>query len=112
MKRITSAALVLLALVPLLTTLDTVAAQQQPAYISIQGTIQSLQPKSGSLDVVTGVGMALRIVHLTAPPSVQIAGGGAGAPLSALKRGDIVRVQCHRSGAQLVADRIEKVMAR
>ena len=112
MRRIPIAALVLLTLVLLLTAAHAGAARQLPAYTSIQGTIQALQPKRGSLDVVTGVGMSLRLVHLTAPPSVRVASGGAGVPLSALKRGDIVRVQCHRSGSQLVADRIQKVRAR
>ena len=108
MKRIASVALLLV----LASTLLTAAAQQQPAYTSIQGTVHALQPKSGSLDVVTGVGMALRLVRLAAPPTVQIASGGAAVPLSALKRGDIVRVQCHWSGKQLIADRIEKVGPR
>ena len=107
MKRITSAALLLI----LASTLVTVAAQQQPA-TSIQGTVQALQPKIESLDVVTGVGMSLRLVHVTAVPASRIARASAGVPLSALKRGDIVRVQCHRSGRQLVADRIEKVGGR
>lgn len=107
MKRIASAALLLV----LASTLVAVAAQQQPTYTSIQGTIHALQPKSGSLDVVTGVGMSLRLVHLTAP-AVRIASGGAAVPLSALKRGDIVRVRCHWSGKQLIADHIEKVGAR
>ncbi len=112
MKRITSAALVLLTFALLLTAPHSGAAQQPPAYTSIQGTVQALQPKRGSLDVVTGVGMSLRLVHLTASPSVRVASGGAGVPLSALKRGDIVRVQCHRVGGQLVADRIQKVRTR
>ena len=73
---------------------------------------QTLQPKRGSLDVVTGVGMSLRVVRVTVPPSVRIGSGGAEVPLSTLKRGDIVKVQCHRSGRQLVADRIQKVVAR
>ncbi|TMQ54638.1 MAG: hypothetical protein E6K74_05530 [Candidatus Eisenbacteria bacterium] len=103
MKRIASAALLLV----LASTLVAVAAQQQPAYTSIQGTVHALQPKTGSFDVVTGVGMSLRIVHLVAPPA-----GEAAVPLSALKRGDIVRVQCHWSGKQLIADRIEKVGPR
>jgi hypothetical protein len=106
MKRIASAALLLV----LASTLVAVAAQQQPAYTSIQGTVHALQPKTGSFDVVTGVGMALRLVHLATPPTV--ASGDAAVPMSALKRGDIVRVQCHWSGKQLIADRIEKVGPR
>jgi hypothetical protein len=105
-KRI--AALLLL----LASTLFAADTQRQAAPTSIQGTVATLQPETGSLDVVTGVGMALRIVRLAAPPSARIVSGGAGVPLSALKRGDIVRVQCHISGEQLIADRIEKVAPR
>jgi hypothetical protein len=103
-KRIASAALLLL----LASTLFAADTQRQAAPTSIQGTVAALQPETGSLDVVTGVGMALRIVRLAAPPSARVVSGGV--PLSALKRGDIVRVQCHVSGEQLIADRIEKVV--
>jgi len=87
-------------------------AQQKATSTSFQGTVHALHPKTGSFEVVTGVGMALRLVRLTAAPTARIASGGAGVPLTALKRGDIVRVRCHWSGKQLVADRIEKVATR
>ncbi|HYR52990.1 MAG TPA: hypothetical protein VET83_10280 [Candidatus Dormibacteraeota bacterium] len=106
MKRIAGTTLLLV----LASTLLAAAVQDQPAHPSVQGTIHAIQPKSGSLDLVTGVGMALRIVHVAAPTTARLA--PAGAPLSTLKRGDIVRVQCHWSGKQLVADRIDKVGAR
>src|SRR6266480_5254855 len=106
MKRIAGTTLLLV----LASTLLAVAGERTPATPSVQGTIYAIQPKSGSLDLVTGVGMALRVVHVTAPASARLA--PAGIPLSALKRGDIVRVQCHWSGKQLVADRIDKVGAR
>lgn len=107
MKRVASAVLLLL----LASTLFAADAPQRAPSTSIQGTILAVQPKAGSLDVVTGVGMALRLVRLTAQPAARIASGGAVVPLSALKRGDIVRVQCHWSGKRLVADRIERVAA-
>ena len=105
MKRI--ATILLLALASTLLAQDT---QRQPANPYVQGTIHAIQAKSGSLDLVTGVGMALRVAHVTAPPTARLA--PAGVPLSALKRGDIVRVQCHWSGKQLVADRIDTVGVR
>ncbi len=108
MKRIASAALLLL----LAFTLLAAGAPPQTAYTSIQGTVHALQPKTRSLVVLAGVGMSLRLVRITAPPAAGIAGGEAGVPLSALKRGDIVRVQCHGSDKQLIADRIEKVVTR
>jgi len=106
MKRIGSTTLLLV----LASTLLAVAVGRQPEHPSVQGTVHAIQPKSGSLDLVTGVGMALRVVRVTAPTAARLA--PAGASLSALKRGDIVRVQCHYSGNQLVADRIDKVGAR
>jgi len=86
------------------------AVERQPAPPLVQGTIHAIQPKTESLDLVTGVGMALRVVHVMIPLTERIA--PAGAQLSSLKRGDVVRVQCHYSGKQLVADRIDKVGAR
>ncbi|HYQ96304.1 MAG TPA: hypothetical protein VER38_04785 [Candidatus Eisenbacteria bacterium] len=108
MKRTASAAFLLLFAFALLPA----RAQQQPASVPIQGTVYSLKTKPASLDLLTGVGMALRLMHITTPPSARIESVGAAAPLSALKRGDIVRVQCHWSGKELVADRIEKVVVR
>jgi uncharacterized protein (DUF58 family) len=107
-KRIASAALLLL----LASTLFAADTQRQAVPASIQGTVHTLRPETGSLDVVTGVGMALRIVRVAAPPSARIVSGDAGVPLSALKRGDIVRMRCRLSGEQLVADHIEKVVPR
>jgi hypothetical protein len=106
LKRIASNTLLLV----LASTLLAVAVGRQPEHPSVQGTVHAIQPKSGSLDLVTGVGMALRIVHVRIPLTERIA--PAGAQLSTLQRGDIVRVQCHYSGNQLVADRIDKVGAR
>ena len=106
MKRILGTTLLLV----LASALLAAAVQRQPSAPSVQGTIHAIQPKSGSLDLVTGVGMALRVVRVTTPTTARLA--PAGAPLSALKRGDIVRVQGHWSGKQLIADRIDKVGAR
>ena len=81
MKRVASVAL----LVVLAVTLLAGATPQEAASASIQGTVQTAESKRGTLDVMTGVGMSLRIVRLTVPPSVRIASGGARSPLSALK---------------------------
>ena len=107
MKRIVSTALLLL----LASLLLSAGAQQQPAPTSLQGTIHALQPKTGSIDIVTGVGMALRLVRVTGQPVARMASGAAGVPVAALKRGDLVRAQCHWAGKQLVADRIDRVGA-
>ena len=108
MKRPASVAL----LIFLWSSLFAADVPQQARSTSRQGTIVAVQPKAGTLDVVTGVGMALRQVRLTVPATARIASGGAVVPLSMLKRGDIVRVQWHWSGKRLVTDRIEKVVPR
>jgi hypothetical protein len=104
MKRIVRAALVsFLALAVL------AAGKPQPAARTIQGTVRAVEPKTGSLELVTGVGMALRLVRLQAVATTKIMRGGAGVRLSELKRGDLVRAECRWTGKGLVADRIEKV---
>jgi hypothetical protein len=116
MKRFVGTALLLLLWLTSLSA--TPSPQAAPA--TIQGTVHSLQPKPASIDVVTGVGMALRLVRVTLPPAARVAvstGGrmparGAEVPWTSLRRGDIVRIQVHRTGTSLVADHIEKVVAR
>jgi hypothetical protein len=88
----------------------TQGAAQPAASYTYQGTVRAFKAKTGSLDLITGVGMALRIVHVTVAPAAHAAGGAA-ARLAGLefKPGDIVRVECHRTDTGLVADRIERV---
>jgi hypothetical protein len=85
-------------------------AAQPGASYTYQGTVRAFAPKTGSLELITGVGMALRIVLISVAPAAH-AGGGTAARLAGpeFKPGDVVRVECHRTGAGLVADRIEKI---
>ena len=85
-------------------------AAQPGASYTYQGTVRAFAGNTGSLDLITGVGMALRIVHVTVAPAAHAAGGAA-ARLAGLefKAGDVVRVECHRTDAGLVADRIERI---
>ena len=58
------------------------AAPQHP-YV-YRGTVQAVQPRGNSLDVVTGVGYALRLVHMRALPATLIRKSGAHAELRQL----------------------------
>ncbi len=90
----------------------TPAATQAAATYAYQGTVHAVDPKTSSLDLITGVGMALRLVHMRdmrALPTTPVTAGGAPIPLAALKPGDVVRADCHRTEAGLVADKIEKL---
>jgi len=85
------------------------ARPQQAAPYTYQGTIQAVQPKPGSLDLITGVGMALRLVHMRTTSGTRIASGTASLALGDLKPGTVIRAECHPTDQGLVADRIEKV---
>lgn len=82
---------------------------QQPAPYAFQGTVRQVQPKTGALEVVTGVGMALRLVHMRTTPATRIASGTTTVSFAELKPGDVVRAQCHQTEQGLVADRIDRV---
>ena len=99
-------AVALTVLLPL--ALDGARPQQQAPY-TYHGTIQAVQPKPGSLDLITGVGMALRLVHMRTTSGTRIASGTASLALGDLKPGTVIRAECHPSDQGLVADRIEKV---
>ncbi len=73
------------------------------------GTVRTVEPKTGSLDLITGVGYALRLVHITTLPATQTVSGGAAIRLADIKPGDMLRADCRMTGTGLVADRIEKL---
>jgi len=75
----------------------------------MSGTVHKVVPRAGTLELVTGVGMALRLVRLQAMPTTSIMRAGAGVQLTELARGDVVRAECHWTDKGLIADRIEKV---
>jgi len=80
-----------------------------PAAFTYQGTVQAVQPKTASFDLVIGVGFALRVVHMGTSPVTKFASGGARLSLTDLKPGDVVRAECRMTATGLVADQVEKV---
>jgi hypothetical protein len=83
-------------------------ATQPASTYTYRGTIHRVDPKTGTLELITGVGMALRLVHMTTSPTARATSGRALGPAD-LKAGDVVRAECHQTPAGLVADRIEKI---
>jgi hypothetical protein len=81
----------------------------EPAAYTYQGTVQAVQPKTASFDLVIGVGYALRVVHMRTSPVTQFGADGARLSLTDLKPGDIVRADCRMTADGLIADRVEKV---
>lgn len=110
-----TAALSAVLLIPLVISAPARRAQaptQPAASYTYRGTVHAVNAPTGSLDLLTGVGMALRLVHMTAGPAVRsTAAPTAGLRMVDLKPGDVVRVDCRRTSAGLVVDRIEKLEA-
>ena len=88
------------------------AAPQPAVAYTYQGTVHSVQAKTGTLELITGVGHALRLVQMSVPTGVRVAGTAAAAAsggLRGVRPGDVVRVVCHRAGGRLVVDKVEKL---
>jgi hypothetical protein len=93
----------------LLSSLLAQARSPQPAAYTYRGTVQAVQPKTASFDLVIGVGFALRVVHMRTSPVTEFASGGVRLSLTDLKPNDVVRAECRMTATGLVADRVEKV---
>jgi hypothetical protein len=90
------------------------AAQQPTApHDSVKGAIRTVDMRTRSLEVTTGVGFALRIVHLAVPAGVPITDRQDAQPkligLGALKPGDVVRAVFGSRPTGFVAYTIERV---
>jgi hypothetical protein len=112
-RSIRTAALTAILLVPLITAAPAdwralTSAQAAPSY-TYRGTIRAINPRTGTLELITGVGLSLRVVRMTTAPTTRVVAAGTAPRLADLKPGDVVRAECRRSGASLVADRIEKL---
>jgi hypothetical protein len=80
--------------------------------ITYRGTVRSFNERTGDLVLLTGVGMALRLVPIRASAATRGPVGRARSAGAALRRGDVLRVDCRVSGGALVAERIERAEAR
>jgi len=96
------------------------AAQQPTAptvptapHDSVRGAIRAVDVRARTVEVTTGVGLALRVVRLEVPASVPITDrkGGQGEPiqLAQLKPGDVIRVAFGGRQTGFVAYTIERV---
>ena len=112
-RHIRTAALTAILLVPLVTSAPADwcalnSAQAAPSY-TYQGTVRAFNARTGALELVTGVGMSLRVVRMATAPTTQVVAAGTTPRLADLKPGDVVRAECRRTAAGLVADRVEKL---
>ncbi len=103
-RAIRTAALTAILLLPLVISAPAdwgalTSAQPAPSY-TYQGTVRAVNARAGTLELITGVGMSLRVVRVKTARTTRLAD---------LKPGDVVRAECRRTAAGLVADRVEKL---
>ena len=95
----------LLALLPLAGPPHT----QQPVPSSYQGTVQAVRRQAGEVDLLTGVGEALRVLHLRIVSATQITSEGGRVTVADILPGDVIHADCRHTPEGLVADRVEKL---
>ena len=92
-----------------------VLAAQQPTapHDSVRGAIRAVDTRARTLEVTTGVGLAIRVVRLQVPATVPITDRkeAVAAPinLAALKPGDVIRVSFGSRPTGFVAYTIERI---
>jgi hypothetical protein len=75
------------------------------------GTVHAVQAQTGSLDLITGVGHALRLIRIATLPATRTMSGVAAIRFADLAPGDQLRVECRVTASGLVADRIDRLPA-
>jgi hypothetical protein len=100
-RTVTLAAMLILSLP---TAVADAAARQDVPYV-YEGTVHEVT--SGSLKLIIGVGLALRLVQMQTTPTTAIVSEGAALAPDDLRPGDVVRADCRRTDTGLIADRIE-----
>lgn len=76
---------------------------------SFTATVRALDAEAYTLDVITGVGHAFRLLRVQVSPTCQVRVAGAAAKLGDLKVGAICRIQYRKTPEGLLAEKIEKV---
>ena len=70
---------------------------------SVTGTIRSVDADTSSLEIVTGVGHALRLLSMAVDPACDIEVEGARSSLRGLKAGQVVRIRYQKADGRKVA---------
>ena len=104
LTRVLSIALV----VPFLAA-STAAAQAGARHEQLTGTVMTADPRGRTIDLVTGVGYALRVRRLHLPAGVDIKAQGVAVEFSRLTPGCVVRTECAISRAGAVASAVELI---
>lgn len=85
------------------------ARAQQTPHDSVRGAVRAIDPRTRTLEITTGVGLALRVVRLQVPAAVPVTAPTGALALGDLKPGDVVRATFGVRTGGFVAYTIERV---
>jgi len=88
------------------------APRQTPSAVSYEGTVHAIKTQPAAVEVVTGVGFALRLIRVRTVPATTVDSAGTTIPMSHIQAGDVVRIDCSATATGLVADHIAKLDPR
>jgi len=74
---------------------------------SITGSVHKVDADARTLEIITGVGHALRLVSMQVDPACDIKVEGATASLGSLKAGQVVRIRYGKADGRKLAYTIE-----
>jgi hypothetical protein len=78
----------------------------------LTATVMAVDARTATIDLLTGVGHALRIVRIHVPRQAEIRDVRGTAPMSAVTPGGIVYVEYQRTAAGMIASTLELREAR
>jgi hypothetical protein len=80
-----------------------------PAADTLTATVRAFDSRAGTLELLTGVGHALRIRRVHLPPALGISQGRTRQTVTALTPGCVVRVECRTTAGGTVASTVELI---
>ena len=93
----------------LLAVLSLPLAAQQSPHDTVVGAVRAVDARARTLEVTTGVGLALRVVRVSVPAETPITDRGGALAFPLLKPGDIVRIAFGARPGGFVAYAIERL---
>ena len=87
----------------------TVAASQATQGDTVVAAVQRVNHRARTIDLTSGVGLALRIVRLQVPPETPITAGGEALRFDLIVPGDVLRVSFGARQTGYVAYTIERI---
>lgn len=92
---------------------DDFAAAQHPASTvqdTLVGAVRSVDYQTNTVEVLTGVGFAIRVERVHVEPPMRVTIEGESRPLADLRRGQVVRVAYRETDDGKVATSVEVVV--